>query len=104
MIEIGVQQCRIEAFFYCLLAFSHCVAGICRGAGKASVPMVVMLTVWCAFRILYITVAMQVLHDIRLLFVAYPLTWTISSVIFLIYYLKSDWIHGFEKKNRHGPA
>ncbi len=100
VIEIGVQQCRIEAFFYCVLAFSHCIAGICRGAGKATVPMIVMLTVWCAFRILYITVAMQIMHDIRLLFIAYPLTWVISSVIFLIYYLKSDWIHGFEKKKK----
>lgn len=100
VIEIGVQQCRIEAFFYCVLAFSHCIAGICRGAGKATVPMIVMLTVWCAFRILYITVAMQIMHDIRLLFIAYPLTWVISSVIFLIYYLKSDWIHGFERKKR----
>ncbi len=100
VIEIGVQQCRIEAFFYCVLALSHCIAGICRGAGKATVPMIVMLTVWCAFRILYITVAMQIMHDIRLLFIAYPLTWVISSVIFLIYYLKSDWIHGFEKKKK----
>ena len=98
VIEIGAQQCRIEAFFYCLLSFSHCVAGICRGAGKATVPMVVMLTVWCVLRIVYITVAMRISHDIRLLFTAYPLTWTISSAIFLIYYLKSDWVHGFERK------
>lgn len=98
VIEIGMQQCRIESFFYFLLAFSHCVAGICRGAGKASVPMAVMLAVWCVLRIAYITVAMRLCHDIRLLFVAYPLTWTISSVIFLIYYLKSDWVHGFERR------
>ena len=98
VIEIGAQQCRIEAFFYCLLSFSHCVAGICRGAGKATVPMVVMLTVWCVLRIVYITVAMRISHDIRLLFTAYPLTWTISSAIFLIYYLKSNWVHGFERK------
>ncbi len=104
VIEIGVRQCRTEAFFYFLLAFSHCIAGICRGAGRATVPMAVMLAVWCLFRILYITVAMQISHDIQLLFIAYPLTWGISSLIFLIYYLKSDWIHGFEKKPRRIAA
>lgn len=96
-VRIGTMQCHIEALFFCFLSFSHCIAGICRGAGKATVPMMVMLSVWCVFRIIYITVAMQICHDIRLLFCAYPITWCISSAIFLIYYLKSDWIHAFDR-------
>ncbi len=95
-IAIGVTQCRTEALFFCLLAFSHCVAGICRGAGKAFVPMLIMLLVWCVIRIAYITVAMKLCHEIILLFWAYPITWGISSVIYLFYYLFSDWIHGFD--------
>ena len=101
-VAIGVRQCRTEALFYCLLAFSHCIAGICRGAGKAFVPMFVMLFVWCALRITYITVAMKISHEIVLLFWAYPLTWGISSLIFLIYYLRSDWIHGFDNEILQG--
>lgn len=96
IIAIGSQQFRLEALFYFLLAFSHAVAGICRGAGKAIVPMLIMLIVWCVIRIIYITVAMRISHNILLLFAAYPLTWFISSVIYFIYYKKSDWIHGFE--------
>ena len=69
-----------------------------RGAGKAFVSMIVMLAVWCALRIVYITVAMQIRHDIVLLYWAYPITWTVSSVIYLIYYIRSDWIHGFDRK------
>lgn len=96
IIEIGVRQFRVESLFYCLLAFSHAVAGVCRGAGKAIVPMLIMLIVWCVIRIIYITVAMHLRHDIILLFAAYPLTWFISSVIYFIYYKRSDWVHGFE--------
>ena len=96
-IRIGVTQSHTEALFFCLLAFSHCIAGICRGAGKAFVPMFIMLAIWCVLRITYITVAMRIDHNIVLLFWAYPITWFISSVIYLIYYLKSDWIHGFVK-------
>ncbi len=97
-IQIGVLQCRIESLFFCLLAFSHCIAAVCRGAGKAFIPMFVMLSVWCVLRVTVITVAMHFSHSIILLFWVYPLTWFISSVIYLMYYLFSDWIHGFEKK------
>ena len=67
---------------------------------KAVVPMFVMLGVWCVFRIAYITAAMMIDHNIIWLFWAYPITWTISSVIYLIYYYKSDWVHGFERQER----
>ena len=92
VLAIGQKQCRIESLFFCMLALSHTVAGICRGAGKAAVPMIIMLGVWCALRITYITVAMRICHDIRLLFWAYPLTWTISSLIFWLYYTRSNWL------------
>ena len=95
-IAIAVRQSRIESLFFFLLSYSHCLAGIFRGAGKAFVPMFVMLGIWCVLRIVYITVAMRIDHNILLLFWAYPITWCISSVIYLVYYLKSDWIHGFE--------
>ncbi len=97
-IDIGAEQSYIESLFFFLLSFSHCLAGIFRGAGKAFVPMFVMLGVWCVFRVAYITVAMMIdkYQHISLLFWAYPITWLISSAIYLLYYLKSDWIHGFE--------
>ncbi len=97
VIAIGTRQARIEALFYCLMAFSHAVAAVCRGAGKAFVPMFVMLSVWCVLRITYITVTMHFVHELSYIYWAYPLTWGISSVIFLLYYHFSDWIHGFEK-------
>ena len=98
---IAVTQSRIENLFFCLLAFSHAVAGVCRGAGRATVPMLVMLSVCCVLRIIFISIAMTIVHDIRVLFWCYPLTWAISSVIFLLYYCKSDWVHGFERRSIH---
>ncbi|MBR3383021.1 MAG: MATE family efflux transporter [Clostridia bacterium] len=95
VIALGAKQARIEAFFYCLLAFSHAVASVCRGAGKAVVPMAVMLAVWCVFRITYIEIMMHFIHEIHFIYWAYPITWGISSVIFFCYYHFSDWVHGF---------
>ena len=83
VIHYGVMQARTIALFYCLLAFTHCIAAVLRGSGNAAVPMIVLLCVWCLFRVSYITLAVRLILDIRVIFWAYPLTWSISSVIFL---------------------
>ena len=59
--------------------------------------MVVMLVCWCIIRVSYITIIVKFIHEIDVIFWAYPLTWTLSTIIFTIYYFKSDWIHNFEK-------
>ena len=100
VIALGVQQSRTVTLFYCLLALSHAIAAVCRGAGKAFVPMFVMLSVWCGIRVAYIALIMHFIGQIEYIYWAYPLTWAISSVIYLIYYFCSDWIHGFEHKSR----
>lgn len=97
VIAFGIKQAKTEALFYFLLAFSHCIAGIMRGAGKAIVPMITMLITWCLIRITYITVAVHLVPKIGVIFWAYPLTWGLSSIIFLTYYKKVDWIHNFER-------
>lgn len=98
VVAFASRQAHTEALFYCFLAFSHCIAGIMRGAGKSTVPMFVMLFSWCIIRITYITVTVHFIPKIQVIFWAYPLTWSISSVIFLIYFLKADWLHSFERK------
>ena len=98
VISVGVNQARTITLFYFLLAFSHGIAGILRGAGKSIVPMFVMLGCWCVIRITYLTIMVPMFHEMQTIFWVYPFTWSCSSVCFLIYYLKADWIHGYEKK------
>nr|WP_072901454.1 MATE family efflux transporter [Hathewaya proteolytica] len=98
VVLIGTNQARIISLFYCLLAFSHCIAGILRGAGKSLVPMLVMLICWCVIRVAYVTVTINFINDIKVVFWAYPITWTLSSIVFVIYYFKSNWLHGLDSK------
>lgn len=98
VLSYGVAQAHTASLFYFLLAFSHCMAGILRGAGKSTVPMFVMLVCWCIIRVSYISIAVHFIPDIRVIFWAYPLTWCLSSIVFLLYFLRSDWIHGLEKQ------
>ena len=96
-ISLGSQHMRTICLFYFLLAFSHCMAGVMRGAGKATVPMFTMLACWCVIRVSYITIAVKLVNRLTTVSLAYPITWTLSSIVFLIYYLKADWIHNFDK-------
>lgn len=100
VIEFGVLQAHTVTLFYFLLAYSHAVAAVCRGAGKVFVPMTVMLSVWCVIRIIYIAVVMKLFGEIKYIYPAYPITWSISSIIYFIYYNCSDWVHGFEKSKK----
>ena len=98
VIAFGVLQARTVTLFYFLLAFSHCVSGILRGAGNSTAPMVIMLSCWCIIRVIYIYFVTHFFKDISHVFYAYPLTWFLSSVLFLIFYIKSDWLHNFDNQ------
>ena len=69
-----------------------------RGAGKATVPMFTMLSCWCVIRVSYITIALRYVNALTTVSWAYPFTWSLSSIIFLIYFLKADWIHNFDRE------
>ena len=97
VIAYGSRHMQTICLFYCLLALSHCIAGVMRGAGKATVPMVTMLVCWCLIRVTYITVALRFVNELTTVSWAYPLTWTCSSIVFLIYFFKVDWMHAFDR-------
>lgn len=92
IIAFGTRQAHIECLFFCVLAFSHACAGVMRGAGKAVVPMAVMLTFWCVVRVTYITIVTGIIPKIEVIFWAYPLTWTLSSITFAIYLISGKWL------------
>ena len=97
VVDFGTRHMRTICLFYFLLALSHCIAAILRGAGKATVPMITMLVCWCLIRVSYITIAVRFVKELETVSRAYPITWTCSSVVFLIYLLKADWIHTFDR-------
>ncbi len=99
-VKIGIQQSYVESLFFCFLAYSHCLAAVLRGAGKPMIPLFVMLGTWCALRVAYISILVPLIGERWVIFSAYPVTWTLSSIIYLFCYLKTDWVHGFDKKKQ----
>lgn len=93
VIQFGVEKARTAALFYCLLAYSHSIAAVFRGAGKAMVPMVVMMMFWCVVRVTFLTITVPLTNSIQMVYWVYPLTWFLSSVVFYLYYKKANWMN-----------
>lgn len=96
-IEIAIRQARLESLFFFLMAFSHCIAAVMRGAGRPTVPMFVMLVCWCIIRVTYISLVVPLVGDIWVVFSAYPITWGISAIVFAIFFFFTDWIHSYDR-------
>ena len=98
-VAFGVDKARICSVFFCLLAASHSLAAVLRGAGKAVIPMVSMLAFWCVIRVTFLHFMVPITGSIDTVNWVYPLTWALSTVFLGIYTLRADWIHTFEKQN-----
>ena len=90
-IAYGIVHARVDTLFYCLLALAHCAAGVLRGCGKSTVPMIVMLSCWCVLRSIYVTVILRFIHEFRMISWAYPITWGVSCILFVFYLYRLNW-------------
>ena len=97
-IAFGAGKCRICSLFFCLLAASHSLAAVLRGAGKAVIPMISMLAFWCVLRVSFLKIAVPIWHSIDVVNWVYPLTWALSTVFLTIYTLRADWVHSFDRE------
>lgn len=90
-VSYGAIHARVTAPFFFLLAFSHCAAGALRGCGKAYIPMATMLAFWCGVRVIYVTSILKLIPQFQMISWAYPLTWSLSSIVFFIVLIKMNW-------------
>ena len=90
-VEYGVVFMRTVTIFYLFLTFSHEATGILRGLGMSVIPMLGMFGFWCVGRILYVTIALRIIPDFRVICWAYPLTWICTTAIFSIVLFRTKW-------------
>lgn len=98
-IAFGVGKARICALFFCLLAASHGLSAVLRGAGKAVIPMISMLSFWCVVRVAILHFAVPVYRSINVVNWVYPITWCLSTIFLVIYFIRADWLHSFDRQN-----
>lgn len=81
----------IYPFFFTYVAVGV-LGGALRGAGDSLRPMLMIAGGICGFRLVWFAVARVVNADITGLVMSYPVSWALTSVIFIVYYLRGRWV------------
>ncbi len=92
VIDAGVSAMKYFCPFYFLLGTLQALAGTVRGTGKTIPPMVILLVSMCLFRIVWVQIVLPYFNTIENVYVLYPISWAIGTVLMIIYTLKSKWL------------
>lgn len=96
VIQIGKLMIYFLAPFQIIYIFAEILSGIVRGIGKSLTPMLITLGSVCILRILWLLLAVPVWKNTISVLLCFPITWFVSSAIFIVYSFKV--IPGKKKK------
>ena len=94
VIEYGVRFIRIVTPFYLAICFNQIYAGALRGIGDATVPTLIMLASFVAFRQIYLAVTKALGAGFVAVALAYPVGWILCTTLLLIRYARSPLVRG----------
>lgn len=86
VIRIGIQMVRFLVPFYVTYISVEIFSGVLRAMGSALIPMIITLSGICALRVIWILTAFPIFKTVETVEASYPITWIVTSILFLIYY------------------
>ena len=92
VVSIGYGMMRVISPSYVAYICIEILGGTARGCGDAIPPMLMTGVGICVLRVVWILTAVPLRPEISTVAFSYPLTWTVTSVLFIIYYLRGNWL------------
>lgn len=86
-IDIGRRRLLIICTTYFICGIMDVLVGGLRGLGYSIVPMIVSIMGACVFRLIWIFTIFQREHTLEILYMSYPISWTITAIIHLASYI-----------------
>lgn len=86
VLSIGTRMVLTMAPFYLLFVGIEVLAGGIRGTGDSLIPLIITGGGVCALRIVWIFAVLPLNNTLDTLLYSYPVTWAITTALFLIYY------------------
>jgi len=83
---------RFWAPFFITYIGSDILSGAIRGTGETMRPMMLTMFGTCILRVVWIFTVVQIHHTLEMVMLSYPITWVITSGMFIIYYLRGKWL------------
>lgn len=100
VLAYGVRRMHTVTLFYFLVGYSNVSGSVVCGLGKPNVATIILITCWCAVRVLVLFTIGQIVHDIYLVYWIYPVTWLLSAVAYFIYFRIHNLNTGIPEQNR----
>lgn len=91
VIAKGIEIMNIMVPFYFTYVCIEILSGAVRGAGDSLIPMIMTCIGICVLRVLWIWIVIPHHHTLQMVIASYPATWSITSFMFIIYYLQKGW-------------
>ncbi|MCR5764648.1 MAG: MATE family efflux transporter [Treponema sp.] len=90
VIEAGLLRCKVIFTTYYLCGIMDSMANSIRGMGHSLMPVIVTIFGACIFRLIWLFTFFQIpaFHTPLVIFLSYPLSWTITYIAHLICYKK----------------
>ena len=107
VVNIGAQFYLVLAPSYFTFVFIEILSGAIRGAGEALQPMLITCIGVCGLRVVWILLMVPYWHTMQMVAMNYPVSWVITAVIFVIYYLRGKWLDRCIRREhdpQHGTA
>ena len=92
VLELAAYILRFYAPFFVTYIGSDVLSGAIRGTGEAFKPMMLTMFGTCILRVLWIFTAVRINHTIEMVMWSYPMTWVITTAMFVVYYLRGKWL------------
>jgi len=87
VIRLGALRITIMLSVYFVSGLSNTFVGTLRGIGYATLPMINTIFGVCVFRLIWLATAFAHYHTLVVLYLSYPISWTITAVAHIINYL-----------------
>lgn len=88
VVQIGVDMMHFLLPSYFLYVAIGILSGALRGAGRVLVPMLLTCGGVCFFRIVWMFGVFPGYSGINTIMLSYPVSWGITAVLFIIYYIR----------------
>ena len=92
VIDIGTFILWRMSPFYFTFICVEVMAGAIRGTGDSLKPMLLTCGGVCVLRVVWIFTVLPLDRTFGTLLLSYPMTWSITSLLFIIYYVRGNWM------------
>ena len=90
--DIGMSIIHVIAPTYITYICIEILGGTARGCGDSIIPMLLTCFGVCVLRVIWILGIVPNHRDLATVAFSYPLTWAVTSVMFIVYYLRGNWL------------